>query len=168
MWVSSSRQDGPLEQDRTPCSAEYFAHNLTSPVSFSEALDKVPAGAIVLELGPHSILKRIVEQGTKCSAVHIAASKRGSHNNIASLLETLRAAVGATPPVPNPVSQRSMAEAKNLAAGGSCGLRLLPERPPNALGKMTNRGRTRPSSLSRFADAAKGLSRVLRFRHGSC
>lgn len=168
MWVSSSRQDGPLEQDRTPCSAEYFAHNLTSPVSFSEALDKVPAGAIVLELGPHSILKRIVEQGTDCSAVHVAASKRGSHNNIASLLETLRAAVGATPAAPKRGKQGSKADAPKMTAVGACGLHVLHVPAPTAIGKMMNHGLTRPSSLSRFADFTGVISSVLRFRHGSC
>lgn len=161
MWVSSSQQDGPLEQDRTPCSAEYFAHNLTSPVSFSEALAKVPAGAIVLELGPHSILKAIVEQATDCSAVHVAASKRGSHNNIATLLEALRSAVGATPQKPQHVQQMNIEEQQKLRRqhmAGSSRRSMTPTKTPN------QRRHTRLGSISRFADLTGPISNLLRFR----
>eukprot|EP00047_Mylnosiga_fluctuans_P009222 m.262164 g.262164 ORF g.262164 m.262164 type:complete len:978 (-) comp25317_c0_seq1:112-3045(-) len=48
-WISTSSND-------PNCSAEYFAANLSSCVRFSEAVTKIPADAIVVELGPDCAL----------------------------------------------------------------------------------------------------------------
>jgi len=55
-WISTSRTEDEWE-NATMCSAKYFSDNLLNPVLFHEALQHIPDNAIVIELGPHSLMR---------------------------------------------------------------------------------------------------------------
>jgi fatty acid synthase len=60
--------------------AAYFVHNLTSPVSFYDALQSVPAGSTVLEIGPSGLLKGLIKKSVEESFV-IPLQKRDSEDS---------------------------------------------------------------------------------------
>ncbi len=55
-WISTSRTEEQWESAKI-CSAKYFSDNLLNPVLFYEALQHIPDNAIVIELGPHSLMR---------------------------------------------------------------------------------------------------------------
>ncbi len=55
-WISTSRTEDEWESAKM-CSAKYFSDNLLNPVLFHEALQHIPDNAIVIELGPHSLMR---------------------------------------------------------------------------------------------------------------
>lgn len=56
-WISSSNPESEWETDLAKyCSADYHAHNLTSPVLFYEGIEKIPENAVVLEVSRSSIV----------------------------------------------------------------------------------------------------------------
>jgi fatty acid synthase len=60
-WLSTSHNFAS-EQEPQWCTVDYFVNNLANPVNFYGALSKVPANAIVIEVGPHSLLRAIVRE----------------------------------------------------------------------------------------------------------
>ncbi|KAK8773180.1 hypothetical protein V5799_012287, partial [Amblyomma americanum] len=56
-WVCSSIPESRwLEPLAHMCSAEYHVNNVLSPVLFKEALQHVPKGAVVIDIGPHCLM----------------------------------------------------------------------------------------------------------------
>lgn len=62
-------------------------HSYRNPVRFTDAASAVPAGAILLEIGPHSILRSPLRQ-SRPDLPYVGAMKKGD-----SAVETLEAAV---------------------------------------------------------------------------
>ncbi|CAG2105232.1 unnamed protein product [Medioppia subpectinata] len=57
-WLSTSLMIAdPTEEALRYASGGYFAHNLLNPVQFYDRIKQLPADAIVLEIGPHSLAK---------------------------------------------------------------------------------------------------------------
>ena len=63
-WISSCAiSDNIIWENKSLnfASAEYFMYNLLSPVLFYEAMINLPKDAIVVEVGPHSLLQSIIK-----------------------------------------------------------------------------------------------------------
>ena len=60
-WVVSAH---PLDEDpeSVKCSAEFHIRSLITPVFFYEALQKIPPGSVVIEVGAHALLQAILKR----------------------------------------------------------------------------------------------------------
>jgi fatty acid synthase len=72
----------------TIADASYFVHNLTSPVSFYDALKKVPSGSTLLEVGPSGLLKGLIKKSVEDSCV-IPLQKRDSDDSLGDFLNAI-------------------------------------------------------------------------------
>ena len=77
-WISTAVLESDPKEELTTASAEYFAHNLISPVYFYNRLKYMPSDAIVLEIGPHGLFSKIVTQTLENSS-YISLIKRDSN-----------------------------------------------------------------------------------------
>ncbi|CAG2106773.1 unnamed protein product, partial [Medioppia subpectinata] len=76
-WLSTSvltNTDGAFKY----CDGGYFEYNLVNEVRFHDRLQTLPADAVVLELGPHSVFRQIVAE-TLPNAAYIALLKKDSN-----------------------------------------------------------------------------------------
>jgi len=65
-WISTSRIESEWH-DALTSSAKYFVDNLVNPVLFHDALKHIPDNAIVIELGPHSLMRASLIDSTNSS-----------------------------------------------------------------------------------------------------
>ncbi len=73
-WVSTSALPG---EEAPQCDAEYFVNNLCRPVRFAEALAGIPAGAVIMEVGAHALLRRpIAETRADCRTIGLMNRER--------------------------------------------------------------------------------------------
>ena len=89
-WVSTSVIGSDVSEELKYASAEYFVKNLCSPVHFYNKLTAIPENAIVIEIGPHPIFKRVVNEVVK-SGDYISLMKKDS---IDTNLELFLIAIG--------------------------------------------------------------------------
>ena len=63
----------PLDQDPDSvfCSAEFHIRSLVTPVFFYEALQKIPPGSVVIEVGAHALLQSILKRSLQSSSFTI-------------------------------------------------------------------------------------------------
>lgn len=62
-WISTSIPEGEWESDLAQmCSADYHTNNAISPVLFYEALQKIPANAVTIEIAPHCLMNSILRR----------------------------------------------------------------------------------------------------------
>ena len=78
-WISTSVLESDVKEDLKYASAEYFVHNLISPVYFFNKLQKIPEDAIVIEIGPHPIFHRVVNEVVE-SGDYISLMKKDSND----------------------------------------------------------------------------------------
>ena len=77
-WVSTIIVEDILREDiLLYASAEYFVNNLISPVFFYDKFKCFPSDAIVLEIGPHGMFRRIVSETLESSS-YITLIKKDS------------------------------------------------------------------------------------------
>ncbi|KAG7154441.1 Fatty acid synthase-like [Homarus americanus] len=88
-WVSSSvpeaRKDAP---GVNVASADYLVNNLLSPVLFAEALEKIPAEALVVEVSPHGLLQAILRRSLP-QATPIPLIRKDAKCTLTHFLEAL-------------------------------------------------------------------------------
>ena len=70
-------------------SADYYVHNLVSPVLFQEALSHVPSNAVVIEIAPHCLLQSILKRSLKTSSCIVGLMKRDHPDNLEFCLTSL-------------------------------------------------------------------------------
>ncbi|CAG2108072.1 unnamed protein product, partial [Medioppia subpectinata] len=89
-WLSTSLMVSELTDHRLKCaSGEYFAYNLVNPVQFYDRIKQLPADAIVLELGPHSLFGKIATETLgQCSYVSLI-KKDSNDTNMDRFLRSL-------------------------------------------------------------------------------
>ena len=89
-WISTSISEiEPKEEIMRYASAEYFVHNLISPVYFYDKLKELPSDAIVIEIGPHGVFRKIVNE-THESASYLSLIKKNSNDtNLDNLLTAI-------------------------------------------------------------------------------
>ncbi|VDN07232.1 unnamed protein product [Thelazia callipaeda] len=62
-WISTSIPESNWESELAQmCSADYHTNNILSPVLFSEALQKIPANAVTIEIAPHCLMHAILRR----------------------------------------------------------------------------------------------------------
>ena len=61
-WVSTALIDTDHEEILKYASAEYFVHNLISPVYFYNKVKQLPADAIIVEVGPHALFSKTFKE----------------------------------------------------------------------------------------------------------
>ena len=90
-WVSTAvRESVPDNEALKYASAEYFVHNLVSPVYFYNKLrTQVPTDAVIIEIGPHSLFGKVVSK-TLDNSTHLSLIKRDQNDtNIETFLTTI-------------------------------------------------------------------------------
>ena len=79
-WISTSiLEDEPKEDILNYASAEYFVNNMISPVFFYDKFKTLPSDAIVVEVGPHGVFRKIVSE-TLDSASYMTLIKKDSND----------------------------------------------------------------------------------------
>ena len=79
-WISTSiLEDEPKDDILNYASAEYFVNNLISPVFFYDKLKSLPSDAIVVEVGPHGVFRKVVSE-TLESATYMSLIKKDSND----------------------------------------------------------------------------------------
>ena len=79
-WISTSiLEDEPKEDILNYASAEYFVNNLISPVFFYDKFKGLPSDAIIVEVGPHGVFRKIVSE-TLESASYMTLIKKDSND----------------------------------------------------------------------------------------
>ena len=78
-WISTSILDSDSDDMLKSASAQYFVHNLISPVLFYNRLKHLPSDSIVIELGPNGLFAKTITQ-TLDSSTYISLLKRDSNN----------------------------------------------------------------------------------------
>ncbi|CAG2108061.1 unnamed protein product, partial [Medioppia subpectinata] len=81
-WLSTSLLSAnPKDERLLYASGAYNAYNLANPVQFYDRLQQLPADAIVLEIGPHSLFGKIVtETLNQCSYVSLIKKDSNDKN----------------------------------------------------------------------------------------
>ena len=81
--------DSDVDDNLLTASAEYFVHNLISPVYFYNKIKSVPSDAIVLEIGPHGLFSKVVNESLE-SGTYLSLMKKDSNNtNLDMFLGTI-------------------------------------------------------------------------------
>ena len=121
-WLSTSLPDGePKDDNLNYAGAEYFVNNLISPVFFYDKLKCLPSDAIVVEVGPHGVFRKIVCE-TLESATYLSLIKKDSNdtnldnffNAIAKLYE-----LGINPSIENLYPKVEFPVSRNTPSIGS-------------------------------------------------
>ncbi|EIE22203.1 ketoacyl-synt-domain-containing protein [Coccomyxa subellipsoidea C-169] len=86
-WLSSSYAVDNDSTEARLCSAAYQTHNYASRVQFRQACGRIPKGAILLEIGPHALMRSFLHQN-RADLHYVPAMRKGN-----SAVETLKAAV---------------------------------------------------------------------------
>ncbi|VVC87707.1 unnamed protein product [Leptidea sinapis] len=88
-WVSSSLPRDQWGSKLAKLSdAAYHVNNLLSPVRFAEALDAVPARALLVEVAPHALLQAVLKRA-RPHAAHVPLLRRERGDQAAHLLAAL-------------------------------------------------------------------------------
>ena len=93
-WISTALLDADVDEPLKYASAEYFVHNLISPVYFYNKFKHLPNDAVIVEIGPHGLFSKAVKE-TLDSGTYISLIKKDSNdtnldmflNSIAKLYE---------------------------------------------------------------------------------
>ena len=88
-WISTAILDeDKVDSSLRYCSAEYWKHNLVNSVRFYDRLNQLPLNAIVVELSPHMIFKKVIDETlNECS--YLAPLRKNSNDNLANFLYML-------------------------------------------------------------------------------
>ena len=89
-WISTSIPEEKWDTELAKySSADYHVNNLVSPVLFQEALAKVPADAVVIEIAPHCLLQAILKRSLDTQTINVPLMKRKHPNNLEFFLTGL-------------------------------------------------------------------------------
>ena len=78
-WISTAILESECEEVLKYASAEYFVHNLISPVFFYNKLKSLPSDALVIEVGPHGLFSKVVTE-TLESGHYVSVLKKDSND----------------------------------------------------------------------------------------
>ncbi|XP_054161075.1 fatty acid synthase-like [Oppia nitens] len=86
-WISTALLDSDVDDVLKTASAEYFVHNLISPVYFYNKFKNIPSDAIVLEIGPHGLFSKAVKE-TLESGTYVSLIRKDSNDTNLDMLLT--------------------------------------------------------------------------------
>ncbi|XP_017047341.1 fatty acid synthase [Drosophila ficusphila] len=88
-WLSTSVEETEWGSEKNKfASAGYFIHNLISPVLFHQAIKKIPANALIVEIAPHGLFRAIL-RSLSPQISYVSLMQRGHANNLEFLLSQL-------------------------------------------------------------------------------
>eukprot|EP00884_Botryococcus_braunii_P002848 jgi/Botrbrau1/12564/Bobra.0169s0099.1 len=89
-WISSCYDQPTTSSEAATVSADYHARGYRHACLFRQACQAIPAGAVVVEVGPHNILRSLIRQNQAdvVQAVQVPLMQRGQ-NSLHSLLQGL-------------------------------------------------------------------------------
>ena len=86
-WISTSVPECHWNSDLARfCSTQYFENNFVSPVLFHSALQHVPRNAIVVEVGPHSMFKKMIVENVGQGIQYIPLMKRNNNEGNVNMI----------------------------------------------------------------------------------
>ena len=88
-WLSTSIIESEFSDELRYASAEYFVHNLISPVFFYNKLHQLPDNAIVVEIGPHGLFSKIITQTLESSTYLSLIKKDSNQTNLDLFLSSI-------------------------------------------------------------------------------
>ncbi|GMS81310.1 hypothetical protein PENTCL1PPCAC_3485, partial [Pristionchus entomophagus] len=89
-WISTAVKEEDWESDlAATCSAEYHVHNFCSPVLFHEAVMKIPANAVTIELAPHSLMQAVLRRSLPMTVAKIGMMNSRAENELESFLQSI-------------------------------------------------------------------------------
>ena len=88
-WVSTAVLESDPKEELLYASAEYFVHNLISPVYFYNKLQQLPANANVVEIGPHALFAKIITQTLEASTYISLIKKDSNDTNLDQFLSSI-------------------------------------------------------------------------------
>uniref|UniRef100_A0A0K0ESV2 Fatty acid synthase n=1 Tax=Strongyloides stercoralis TaxID=6248 RepID=A0A0K0ESV2_STRER len=89
-WVSTSIPESEWESDLAHmCSAEYHVNNACSPVLFYEAIQKIPANAVTIEIAPHALLQAILRRNIHKTCTNIGMNNSKADNELEFFLQAV-------------------------------------------------------------------------------
>ncbi|CAI4233223.1 unnamed protein product [Auanema sp. JU1783] len=81
-WISTSIPESEWESDlAATCSADYHVNNACSPVLFYEALLKIPANAVTIEMAPHSLMQAVLRRSLQKTCTNVGLMNRPRSEN---------------------------------------------------------------------------------------
>ncbi|GMT36007.1 hypothetical protein PFISCL1PPCAC_27304 [Pristionchus fissidentatus] len=89
-WISTSIKEEDWDSDlAATCSAEYHVHNACSPVLFYEALQKIPANAVTIEMAPHSLMQAVLRRSLQKTVINVGMMNMKAENELESFLQSI-------------------------------------------------------------------------------
>lgn len=89
-WKSTSVPEDKWATDEGQYSSvDYHLNNISSPVHFHSAMKHVPANAIVIEIGPHSLLQAVLKRSLPPTVTNIGLTKKTAVDHANFLLEAI-------------------------------------------------------------------------------
>lgn len=71
-WISTSIPESNWENELAQmCSADYHTNNAVTPVLFYEALQKIPANAVTIEIAPHCLMHAILRRSLQKTCTNV-------------------------------------------------------------------------------------------------
>uniref|UniRef100_A0A8D0N571 Fatty acid synthase n=1 Tax=Sus scrofa TaxID=9823 RepID=A0A8D0N571_PIG len=105
-WLSTSIPEAQWQGSLARTfSAEYSVNNLVSPVLFQEALQHVPAHAVVVEIAPHALLQAVLKRSLESSCTIIPLMKKDHRDNLEFFLSNVGRLHLAGSPAPAPSAE---------------------------------------------------------------
>uniref|UniRef100_A0A8R1DF59 Fatty acid synthase n=1 Tax=Caenorhabditis japonica TaxID=281687 RepID=A0A8R1DF59_CAEJA len=81
-WISTSVAEAEWDSDlAATCSADYHVNNACSPVLFHEAIQKIPANAVTIEMAPHSLMQSILRRTLQKTVSNVGLMNRPKSEN---------------------------------------------------------------------------------------
>ena len=89
-WISTSILEAePKEEILKYASAEYFVNNLISPVYFYDKLKELPSDAVIIEIGPHGVFRKIVNESLETASYLTLIKKDSNDRNLDNFLSAI-------------------------------------------------------------------------------
>ena len=121
-WISTSiLESEPKEEILKYASAEYFVNNLISPVYFYDKLKELPSDAIVIEIGPHGVFRKIISDTLETASYLTLIKKDSNDTNLDNILSAIASLYewGHNPSIENLYPKVEMPVSRNTSTIGS-------------------------------------------------
>ncbi|CAG2111951.1 unnamed protein product, partial [Medioppia subpectinata] len=88
-WISTAIIESDPEDELKTASAEYFVHNLVSPVHFYNKFKHLPSDALILEIGPHGLFGKVVKETLESGSYVSLIKKDSNDTNLEMFLQSI-------------------------------------------------------------------------------
>ncbi|CAG2109741.1 unnamed protein product [Medioppia subpectinata] len=88
-WISTAIIESDPDDELKTASAEYFVHNLVSPVHFYNKFKHLPSDALILEIGPHGLFGKVVKETLESGSYVSLIKKDSNDTNLEMFLQSI-------------------------------------------------------------------------------